>query len=106
MRDDRNKRYDLEQIILFPISLDDLEHLIRECIQRELEEWKGVRPVEEDRVIDSKELCAECGISLPTLIKYRREGVIPFFRVGNRVRFNRRDVIEALVDFGKLDNKM
>ena len=45
---------------------------------------------EGEKIMDSAEVCKEFGMSIPTLIKYRKEGLIPFFNIGNRVRFKRK----------------
>lgn len=91
-----NHRAEFDRVILSPLSLGDLEELIRKCVRMEFQEFQASGAEAGDRIIDSKELCSEFNISLPTLIKYRREGLIPFFRVGNRVRFKRAQVINAL----------
>ena len=75
---------------------DELQSMIRECLEETL---KGIRekllaPPEE--IMDSEQICREFGISLPTLMKYRRDGIIPFFNVGTRVRFKRMEVLKAL----------
>ena len=83
------------RMVLFPVSLDELQELIESCVQKALEKHSN-NGVDLDTIMDSAEICQEFGISLPTLIKYRKEGLIPFFNIGNRVRFKRRDLIGAL----------
>ena len=80
---------------------DELQSMIRECVEESL---KGIRekllaPPEE--IMDSEQICHEFGISLPTLMKYRRGGIIPFFYVGTRVRFKRMEVMGAFENLGK-----
>ena len=83
------------------ILADELQTMIRQCVEESL---KGIRekllaPPEE--IMDSNQIRKEFGISLPTLMKYRRDGIIPFFNVGTRVRFKRMEVMKAFENLGK-----
>ena len=84
---------------------EELQAMIRECVEESL---KGIRerllaPPEE--IMDSDQICHEFGISLPTLMKYRRDGIIPFFNVGTRVRFKRMEVMKAFEKLGQSRKK-
>ena len=46
--------------------------------------------------INTKEVCKMLQITPPTLSNYRKHGIIPFFRIGNKVRFKRSQIIESL----------
>jgi excisionase family DNA binding protein len=100
MEDETKKSKNGGQMILFPISLDDLENLIRRCVKAEMASRSQPSLAAEGDILDSKELCREFNISLPTLIKYRTAGQIPFFRIGSRLRFRRSEVLEALRRLG------
>ena len=78
------------------LSVSELQELIVRCIHLHLEKQPQSGNQDKDEIIDSEQLCNEFGISLPTLIRYRKNGLIPYFNIGNRVRFRRREVIEAL----------
>lgn len=86
----------LEELLLSPITLDQFELLIRRCIQAELAEMIQRLETEPDEIMDGRQVCEEFQISMPTLIKYRKEGRVPFFRIGNRVRYRKREVVEGL----------
>jgi excisionase family DNA binding protein len=50
-------------------------------------------------LIKKRELAAELSVSTRTLNNFMKSGVVPFFRVGNVVRFDRAAVEEALKAF-------
>ena len=100
MEDSTKKNKNGGQMILFPISLDDLENLIRKSVKAEMAHLLQPSHAVEGDILDSKELCREFNISLPTLIKYRTAGQIPFFKIGSRLRFRRSEVLEALKKLG------
>ncbi|MBN1227791.1 MAG: helix-turn-helix domain-containing protein [Deltaproteobacteria bacterium] len=50
------------------------------------------------RLYNSKETAKKLGISLPTLIKYRHEGLIKGRRIGTSVRFTEEDIQTALTE--------
>lgn len=47
-------------------------------------------------IIDTMELCKRLDITEPTAIKWRGKKKLPFFRVGNSVRYNWPKVISSL----------
>ena len=49
-----------------------------------------------DNFITEKELSKRVGISKVTLGKYRREGKIPFSKIGRTIRYDYNQVIETL----------
>ena len=86
----------LGRLFLSPIPIEDLRELIREVFREMLPAIKSNAKWEDEKVMDNHELSREFHISIPTIWKYRREGVIPYFRVGNRIRFRRTEVHKAL----------
>jgi excisionase family DNA binding protein len=50
------------------------------------------------RPVSTKELCAYLGVSVPTVIRWRKKEVIPFFTIGSAVRFDVTKVVKALED--------
>ena len=49
-----------------------------------------------DEIIDTRELCKRLDVTEPTIIRWRKKGVVPFFTIGSSVRFNFEDVMDAL----------
>ena len=92
---------DSSKLVLIPVSLGELQELIATAVQAVMVEFLG-KDKEGEKIMDSAEVCKEFGMSIPTLIKYRKEGLIPFFNIGNRVRFKRKLVHEALAKIRKV----
>ncbi len=46
--------------------------------------------------ISTRELCEHLGVTEPTIIRWRKKGLIPFFQIGSAVRFDLPKVIAAL----------
>lgn len=49
-----------------------------------------------DQLLTGQELCKFLAVSEPTLWKWRKNGKVPFVRIGGQVRFDRNKVIAAL----------
>jgi hypothetical protein len=50
------------------------------------------------KLLSRQTLADKFGVTLPTLDKWKNEGLIPFKRIGRRVFFNEEDVFNALKD--------
>jgi excisionase family DNA binding protein len=75
--------------------LERMEKLLSELKEMALTTKNGVS-ADNDKIVDTKELCHELKITQPTVIRYRKKGRIPFFYIGSSVRFNLHDVIKSL----------
>ncbi len=82
----------MDNIVLISIKKDELENIIRSAVKDELAKK------EEKELINSKELIDWLGISLSALNSWKREGKIPFHRMGKRIFFKRSEVLQALKD--------
>jgi excisionase family DNA binding protein len=49
-----------------------------------------------EKPITTKQLCAFLGVTEPTIIRYRRKGIIPYFNVGSAYRYDLAKVLAAL----------
>lgn len=47
-------------------------------------------------IVDNDALCEKLGISLPTLIRWRHKGKIPFLQIGSAIRYDLNAVLKAL----------
>ena len=65
------------------------------------EELNNIKPVittsnEAEPPISQQEMCRFLNITEPTLIRWKRKGLIPFLQVGSRVLFQKGKVVAAL----------
>lgn len=51
----------------------------------------------DDTFLTSKQAASLLNISLPTLRKYRKEGIIPAHQLGNRILYLKKEVMEAVI---------
>lgn len=88
----------MDNLILSQIPVEDLLALIKQAVREELAlgfPQPSVLP-SNDKPITQAELCKFLGVTEPTILRWRKKGKIPFFRIGSAVRFNLHEVIKAL----------
>ena len=74
------------------ISKEELKQLIEDAVFKAT----CTEPNVEYNIITEKELSKRIGISKVTLHKYRKEGKIPFSKVGRTIRYDYKEVMETL----------
>ena len=74
------------------ISKEELKQLIEDAVFKAT----CTQPNLEYNIITEKELSERIGISKVTLHKYRKEGKIPFSKVGRTIRYDYKEVMETL----------
>jgi excisionase family DNA binding protein len=92
-----------QKIVLFPISIEELENIIKECIKTEIQ--KAVKPPkaeDEEVLLTRKEAAHLLGISLPTLTAYCKIGTITSYRMGPLIRFKKSQLLNSLQEVRSL----
>lgn len=79
-----------ENIVLLSLSKDELKEIVRESVKQELNQKK------EKELLDFKETCEFLGCSSSALNKWKSENKIPFRKLGKRVFFHRKEIIDAM----------
>ena len=74
------------------ISKEELKQLIEDAVFKAT----CTQPNLEYNIITEKELSERIGISKVTLHKYRKQGKIPFSKVGRTIRYDYKEVMETL----------
>lgn len=87
-----------DPLYITPIRPEDFKAMVRECLRDELQAHGPSTAESPERILTTKELCEEFKISRPTTIEMRKRGELPYFLVGNRIRFVFGDVVKALRD--------
>ena len=86
-----------KKIILFPISIEELQALISAVVAKELEKLPSINaPPQEQEFLTRAEAAKLLRISLPTLGDYIMRSIIPAYRIANSVRLKKEDVLNAL----------
>ena len=90
------------EIILNGISFEQLENSIKtivsETVQNAVAGLTTAAKDETPELITRKETAELLGVTLPTLHVWTKNGVIPAKRIGTRVRYEKRAVMDALKD--------
>jgi len=90
--------------ITFSFPIEEFESIQKDWIKEVLNENQPPTK-EEEELITRKETAQLLGISLPTLNEYSKDGIIPAYRLGSRVRYKKNEVLEALISFQKYQRR-
>ena len=80
------------EVTNFTISKEELKQLIEDAVFKAT----CTQPNLEYAFISEKELSERIGISKVTLHKYRKQGKIPFSKVGRTIRYDYNEVLGTL----------
>jgi len=94
----------MQEQISINIPFSEFEEIQKGWIKEALSE---VQPPQrkEDELITRQETAQFLGISLVTLNQYTKDGIIPGYRIGSRVRYKKHEVLESLKSFKKYRRK-
>lgn len=91
-------------------SKNEFKSMIKEVITRAFNEnlpkTKGKRNVNEadDQLLTRGEVMKMLHVSHSTLYHYQRKEIIPFLKIGNRVYFKKKDILNNISLEGELSN--
>ena len=87
----------MNNIVLCPISIDELTAVISQAVKVEVEAFKNsFNQIPNNDLITRKEAAKILGVSLPTLNTRTKDGDIPAYRTGSSVRYKKEEVINSL----------
>lgn len=83
-------------VVLFPISLDELETRLVARFKAELITSAPTPPKgESEDFLTSKQVSKFLVVSLVTLAKWRKAGKIKYHRFGSRIRFRKSEILNV-----------
>ena len=99
-----------QSILLEGVTLEQLRTLIRKEITEGIKDVQqktdNNNPTQkEGKYLTRYELANRLSISLPTLLKYTKEGIIQSYRIGTRVLYKEVDIDKALEVVSNLKHK-
>lgn len=104
------------QLEIDPATIEKLKSIIGETVEKVvkkllLETRVPNEPIKtDDQLLTRDEVMKMLKISHSTLYHYQREGIIPFLKIGNRVYFKKKDILEndelkgCFIDYKKWQN--
>jgi excisionase family DNA binding protein len=82
---------------VYGISPEDLKNEIVAEIKKELQELtKSLQPKPFDELITRQEASQILQISLPTLLSYRKLGIIQAYKFGRKIRYKKEEILDAV----------
>jgi excisionase family DNA binding protein len=95
MATDKNPTPITSGLLFTGIDPDGIKQLIQDVIAEGLAKLEIPRPIE-PRFVNQHQLAKILGKSVPTITRMRKDGRIPFARIGNKLMFEVNEVWEAL----------
>lgn len=86
----------MDQLILSPVPLADLVGEITKAVRIELDARTPHATPPSEELLTGQQLAELCQITMPTVREYRRKGIFIGYRMGNRVRYRRNEVLDNL----------
>ena len=78
------------------INLEDLKTTIFSIIKEELKVINTPKEIDIIEYIKTCDVLKLLKISKPTLIDWRKRGIIPSYRIGSQIRFVKSEVLDCL----------
>ena len=80
------------------MGIEEFKFIIKECVENELDKLsEQLKPKEFDELISISAMTKMFNISKVTLHKWKKQGVLPFYRLGGRrVYFKKNEVLGRL----------
>ena len=78
------------------INLEDLKTTISLIIKEELKVINTPKEIDVIEYIKTCDVLKLLKISKPTLIDWRKRGIIPSYRIGSQIRFVKSEVLDCL----------
>lgn len=89
----------MQNQIFISISTDELKHLISSAVSEAIKQEINIPEaptIKEDELIKTKELAELLSVSSVTIHNWKIKGLLPFYRISNKVYFKKNEVLEAL----------
>lgn len=86
----------METIVLHSTPMRDFRFMIGEVVREQLEPLIPKTEPQEQFYLTRSEAAAKLRITLSTLDKYAKAGIIQSYRIGGRIRFKSNEIEKAL----------
>jgi len=86
----------MENMILTTVPFDQLQAAISEAVKAEFLKFSIPTPPAPTEYITRKETAQILGVSLVTLNDWSKTGIVPFYRIGSRIRYKKEEVLNSV----------
>ena len=87
-----------EKTFLIPLTEEEFKELMKSSLQEVMD--KNISTNQRKELLTFKEVTFLLGISASTLNNWKRDGKIPFHRIGGRILFKYNEIVESLENSG------
>jgi excisionase family DNA binding protein len=87
-----------DKTFLIPLTEEELKELIKSSFREVIDENEPNKQRKE--LLTFKEVTSLLGVSASTLNNWKRDGKIPFHRIGGRILFKYAEIVESLKNSG------
>ena len=88
----------MEQTIFTAVKVDDLVDLIKKCISDaiSLKPMTEINEINSDDLLNIEDIQKIFNISKVTVHKWKKKGLIPFYKMNRKVYFKKSEVLNAM----------
>lgn len=85
----------MNDLILHSLQPDELKQLISDAVLQAVDRTIQQQP-EKDELLKLNEVAELLSVSKVTIHSWKKAGLIPFYRISNKIYFKKNEVIESL----------
>lgn len=86
----------MKEYILIKMSVQELKDLVSECVSEAMNEhFKSEPQPKDEALLKTDEIAKYLGVSKVTIHTWKREGKIPFHRLGRRIYFKKSEILKG-----------
>jgi len=90
----------MEDFVLIPMTIQSFKKMVKEIVFEAISEYESRTPkITQDELLTQTQLSEFLKISVPTLIRLKKDGLIPYRKINSRVYYLKSEVLESLKKF-------
>jgi len=82
---------------MIKMSHHELKDLISQSVRECLQKYLKIEPPEDDRLLKIGEIVEYLGVSKVTIYNWKKQGKIPFHRMGRRIYFKKSEILKGFL---------
>lgn len=86
----------MENLIFSSIPIETLKGELIEALRKEVQDCLSKQEPSKEQYITRNAAAQILGVSLPTLGKWTKEGLLVAYRISSRIRYKRQEVVDSL----------
>lgn len=83
-------------VLLTSVPVENLKAIIKDCFREEFAMFNGDKAPKTDELIKVEDAIKLLKVSKVALYKWRKSGILPFYRISSRIYFKKEEVMKAL----------